>query len=212
MLRDAGVFAVSVTGGPGAGKTALIRAALERLARGGWRAGVLTTDPDDNTAHLRSQWNVGYGTGGDRRAGQVRVGLHLPLTADRLSTALGRLDLAHLDVLLVERDAGPAAAPAADDLGEAARVRVFSVAAGDRAAAAHPEFVRGADLVVLTKADLLSLVPFDVDSFRGDVRRVNPGAAWAATSATGGDGAGPWIDWLAARVPAPRDDHPNIFT
>ena len=44
MLQAAGVFAVSVTGGPGCGKTTLIRAALERLAPG-LRIGVITPNP-----------------------------------------------------------------------------------------------------------------------------------------------------------------------
>jgi hydrogenase nickel incorporation protein HypB len=199
MLQAAGVFAVSVTGGPGCGKTTLIRAALERLAPG-LRIGVITPNPAARGL-----------TTAPATPGRPLV-LHVEppraacpcLNAAHVRAALGRIDLAALDVLLVENDGAPADPSAATDLGEQARVCVFSVATGDRTAGDHPNFVSRADLVVLNKTDLLSLIPFDLKSFRRDVHRANPSAAWAPTSTVGADGTAPWIDWLAARVPAAR--------
>jgi hydrogenase nickel incorporation protein HypB len=190
LLRAAGVFAVNLIGGPGCGKSTLIRSALERLGPDR-RVGVIVAEPAPHHRDLAAGPVVG-----------VNADPPMPLTAAHVRAALGRLDLRGIDVLLVENVPSLADPAVACDLGEAARVCVFSVAAGDAKAAEHPEVIRRADLVVLNKADLLPLVPFDLKSFHGAVRRANPRAEVAQTSAVAPDGAGAWIEWLRGRASA----------
>jgi hydrogenase nickel incorporation protein HypB len=187
VLRAAGVFTVNLIGGFGCGKSALIRSAVERLAPDR-RIGVIVADSGPH------QRDLGAGA-----VVRVNADPHLPLTAAHVRAALGRMDLGAIDVLLVE-NVPSLADPVACDLGEAARVCVFSVAAGDAKAAEHPEAIRRADLVVLNKTDLLPLVPFDVKSFRCAVRRANPRAEVAQTSAVAPEGASAWVEWLRARA------------
>src|SRR5438105_5059784 len=89
MLRAAGVFAVNLVGGPGCGKSTLIRSALEHLGPG-LRVGVIVADP---LSHHRGPGR-GVGAGGP---GGVVVNVsadpHLPLTAKHVRAALGRMDL-----------------------------------------------------------------------------------------------------------------------
>jgi hydrogenase nickel incorporation protein HypB len=188
ILRAAGVFAVNLIGGPGCGKSALIRSALDRLGADR-RIGVIVAESPPIHRHLSAGSVV-----------RVNADPQLPLTAGHVRAALGRLDLGAIDVLLVENVPSLAEPAVACDLGEGARVCVFSVAAGDGAAAGHPEVIRRADLVVLNKTDLLPLVPFDVEAFEGAVRRVNPRAEVAQTSAVAPDGGSAWIEWLRSRV------------
>jgi hydrogenase nickel incorporation protein HypB len=188
MLRAAGVFAVNLIGGPGCGKSTLIRSALEQLGPDR-RIGVIVAEPVADHRHLAGGSVV-----------RVNADPQLPLTAGHVRAALGRLDLGAIDVLLVENVPSLAEPAVACDLGVGARVCVFSVAAGDGKAAEHPEVIRRADLVVLNKTDLLPLVPFDLKSFHGAVRRANPRAEVAQTSAVAPDGAGAWIEWLRSRV------------
>jgi hydrogenase nickel incorporation protein HypB len=92
------------------------------------------------------------------------------------------------------------ALPGAPDLGQDATVTVFSVAAGDDKADKHPELVQASDLIVLNKVDLLPSVPFDLEAFRADVRRIKPGVELIELSAIKGDGMGRWLEWLRSQV------------
>src|SRR5205085_6121810 len=88
--------------------------------------------------------------------------------------------------------------PALFDLGEAARVVVMSVPEGDDKPAKYPHMFRTADLVLVNKVDLLPYVTFDVERCTAQLRRLNPGVAALAVSATRGDGLAEWYAWLAA--------------
>jgi hydrogenase nickel incorporation protein HypB len=63
---------------------------------------------------------------------------------------------------------------------------------------------RCADLVVVTKLDLLPLLPeFRLDGLRENLARVMPEPAAIALSAKSGEGLGDWLAWLRdARTPA----------
>ena len=53
-----------------------------------------------------------------------------------------------------------------------------------------------AQLMLLTKTDLLPHLSFDVQSCVDYARRVNPGIRILQLSATTGEGMNAWIDWL----------------
>jgi hydrogenase nickel incorporation protein HypB len=58
-----------------------------------------------------------------------------------------------------------------------------------------------ADLVLLTKTDLLPYVPFDADRFTAAVRAVNSRARVLPVCATSGQGLEDWYSVLRARRP-----------
>jgi hydrogenase nickel incorporation protein HypB len=188
-LRAAGVFAVNVAGGMGSGKTSLIRSTLESL-RPTLRLGVVTADP---TAGRDGAIVAGNG----RDVLQVDAGTGNGLSAAKFGAALRQLDLSRLDALLVE-NVDPLYGPAGGDLGQSATVAVVSVAAGDGKALRNPEMIAAADVVVLNKVDLLSVVPFDLDRFRENVHRINPTARLIELSTLDGTGTREWEEWLTS--------------
>jgi hydrogenase nickel incorporation protein HypB len=186
-LRAAGVFTVNLVGGMGSGKTSLIRSTLESLFPR-LRLGVVTADPTAarDVPLLRRR---------ARDVLQVDPGVGNPLGAAKFAAALRLLTLSNLDALLVE-NVDPLDGPAAADLGQDAAVVVFSAAAGDGQAFKNPDVIAAADVIVLNKVDLLSVVPFDLDGFRENVRRINPTATLIELSTLNGTGIRAWEDWL----------------
>jgi hydrogenase nickel incorporation protein HypB len=191
LLREAGLCAVNLIGGAGCGKTALLQATGRALA-GRRRVGVITAGPvsrgdRERIARLREP------------TVSVDPGAIGHLTARHVHSALARLDLANLDLMLIE-NVSSLPGPADVDLGEDAKVAVFSVAAGAHVPAKYPDLVRSSRAVVLNKVDLLAIAPFDLAAFRETVRGLNPSAALIETSVATGAGFAVWLDWLLNRA------------
>jgi phosphoenolpyruvate carboxykinase (GTP) len=85
-------------------------------------------------------------------------------------------------------------------LGQALTVGIFSVAGGDDKVEQYAERVRHANLVLLTKTDLLTATPVDVEAFIQRVRRVNPSVPILAISSLRGEGMGAWCNWIRQQV------------
>jgi hydrogenase nickel incorporation protein HypB len=67
----------------------------------------------------------------------------------------------------------------------------------------YPVMFTRADLVVVTKTDLLPYVDFDLSAYRADLKRINPRARVLPLSAVSGEGLADWYDWLAAATVRP---------
>jgi hydrogenase nickel incorporation protein HypB len=188
-LDRAGAFAVNVAGGLGCGKTSLFDATVDRLASER-RVGVVSADP-----------GPGRGTNVGTNVVHVDPGFGRALCARHVEPALVRLCPGGIDLLLIE-NVGSLAGPDAIDLGEHARVAIFSVAAGHGKATEHPNIVRWADVVLLNKVDLLAGGGFDLRAFRAALGRLNAGAEYFELSTRTGEGLDAWIAWLRARPPS----------
>lgn len=187
----AGVYAVSMIGGPGSGKTSLIDATIDRLMPD-VHVGVIACDvasPRDADRLSRHARNVI----------QVNTGQQGVSDATHVQNVLQRLDLDWIDLLFIE-NVGTLIGPVTSDLGQDVTVAMFSAAGGHDKADKHPELVRAADIVLLNKIDLIASARFDPAHFRDDVRRLHPGAKLYELSATQGQGIEPWIEWLKVRV------------
>ncbi len=186
-FTDRGIFAVDIIGAPGCGKTALLEATLKALA-GRRKAAVLVGD----LATRRD---------GDRLARwcdqvvQISTGQGCHLEAGQIRDALATLDLAAIDILFIE-NVGNLICPVGFDLGQAAKVGIFSTTEGDDKPGKHPYLVNEADLLLLNKIDLLPYVPFERANFEADVRLLNPTVPIFGTSATTGEGLDAWLAWL----------------
>jgi hydrogenase nickel incorporation protein HypB len=60
-----------------------------------------------------------------------------------------------------------------------------------------------ADLVLVSKIDLLPHLAFDVAALEENARRIKPGVTLLRVSATTGEGMEAWLGWLTAGVAAP---------
>lgn len=190
-----GVLALNLMGSPGAGKTALLEAAARAL-RGRLKlsavSGDLATALDAERLSRAGIVSAPITTGSACHldAAMVHHALHDP--------ALG--SAVHASEVFFIENVGNLVCPAIYDLGQAANIVVLSVTEGVDKPLKYPTMFRKADLVVLTKVDLLPHLPgVSLAAFAENLARVMPSAAFIELSATTGAGVGRFIEWLDER-------------
>ncbi|CAK6692091.1 hydrogenase nickel incorporation protein HypB [Synechococcus sp. CBW1107] len=190
----AGLLALNVLSGPGAGKTAL----LERLARQ-WDhgpVGVIVGDlaTDNDARRLRAA---------GARAVQIQTGDLCHLEASMVARAFDQLDTTAMELLLIE-NVGNLVCPTAFDLGERHRLALLSVTEGEDKPLKYPALFQSAEVVVITKVDLADAVGFDRSSALANVAGVAPQARIFELSARTGAGMEALLHWLShQRLGAP---------
>jgi hydrogenase nickel incorporation protein HypB len=117
------------------------------------------------------------------------------LDARQILTALEAVDLEATDLLFIE-NVGNLVCPASWDLGEDAKIVLFSVTEGEDKPVKYPKMFREARVAVLTKLDLLPHVPFQVERAVEFARQVNPALQILATSALEPAGLEEWYGFL----------------
>jgi hydrogenase nickel incorporation protein HypB len=133
---------------------------------------------------------------------QITTGSACHLDAHLVHEALHRLPLDGVDVLFIE-NVGNLVCPASFDLGQHRNVTLLSVTEGDDKPAKYPVMFRAADLVVLSKLDLLPhLSDFDPARCERRVRELANPAPVLHLSARSGEGVAQWLDWLRCQVQA----------
>jgi hydrogenase nickel incorporation protein HypB len=196
-----GVTAINLMGSPGAGKTALLEATAR--ARGARKVGALAGDlaTDRDAARL--------GKAGIP-ARSITTGSACHLDADMVHRALHDWPWSGFEYLFIE-NVGNLVCPAIYDLGQAANVVALSVTEGEDKPLKYPVMFRTADLVVLTKVDLLPHLPqFSVAALEDALARVMPAPRIVRLSAVSGEGVDEWLAWVGAlrgQVLARRGEH-----
>jgi hydrogenase nickel incorporation protein HypB len=190
-FRSQGVLAVNLMGSPGCGKTSLLEATA-RAFGGRRRLAALSGD-------LATERDAERLAAAGIPARAITTGSACHLDARLVHHALHHTGWGDLDFLFVE-NVGNLVCPAVYDLGEAARVVALSVTEGDDKPLKYPLMFQRADLVLLTKTDLLPHLPgCSLDAIRENLARVMPEVACRAVSATSGAGVEAWIAWLEER-------------
>ncbi|QTL04656.1 hydrogenase nickel incorporation protein HypB [Aquabacter sp. L1I39] len=195
-LTDGGVLALNILAGPGAGKTTLLVETLKALA-GRYQCAVIEGDQQTSNDADRIR-AVGV------PAVQVNTGKGCHLDAHMVGHAMERLPLPAGGVLFIE-NVGNLVCPAAFDLGEAKRATLLSVTEGEDKPLKYPDIFETADVVLLTKADLLPHLDVSEELLRANVARINPKAQILTVSSRGGPGLAPWLAWLATARAARLD-------
>lgn len=199
-FAEHGILCLNLVSSPGAGKTTLLERTLEGFPRSE-RVAVLTGDiQTDNDARRLARFGF--------PVKQITTGGACHLDARMVERALTEWRLEDIDLLLVE-NVGNLVCPASYDLGEAAKIVILSVAEGEDKPLKYPAMFFRAELLVLSKIDLLPYVPFNMASARENARRVHPGIEMMEVSCTTGAGLETWRDWLEARRRAVRREPAN---
>ncbi|NMG65211.1 hydrogenase nickel incorporation protein HypB [Azoarcus indigens] len=187
-LARRGVFALNLVSSPGSGKTTLLVETIRRLAG---RLPVAVIEGDQQTEFDAERIRA---TGAP--ALQINTGKGCHLDAHMVGEAFARLAIPPRSLLLIE-NVGNLVCPAAFDLGEAHKVVILSVTEGEDKPLKYPDMFAAADLMLLSKTDLLPHLSFDVQRAIDFARRVNPGLRVLQLSSTSGEGFDAWLDWIA---------------
>lgn len=191
-----GALAVNLMSSPGAGKTALLEATADALA-GELRIAVIEGDLEtENDAERIRQKGV--------PAVQISTGSACHLDAHMVHSALHELDVDDVDIVFIE-NVGNLVCPASFDLGQHMNVTLLSTPEGHDKPAKYPVMFRAADLVLVSKSDLLPVLEdFDPAYAEDCLRQLASTAPLIRVSARKGEGMDDWLDWLRAGVAAAR--------
>jgi len=186
-----GLLAVNLMGSPGAGKTALLEATARAMAA--TRRLVAITGDLETDRDARRLRDAGI------RAEAVTTGSACHLDARMIHHAVHHGAAGDADTLFIE-NVGNLVCPAIYDLGQAVTVVALSVTEGEDKPLKYPPMFRRADLVLLTKVDLLPALPdFDKDVLVQSLARVMPEPRLLDVSARTDAGIGEWVAFLEAR-------------
>jgi hydrogenase nickel incorporation protein HypB len=190
QFKSHGLKVVNIMASPGAGKTTLLLATIASMV--GRKIGVIEGD-------VASQVDADTIAATGTPVVQINTGGGCHLDAPMIRHAAEALPLDDLDVVFVE-NVGNLICPVAFDLGQDYNVGMISAPEGHDKPYKYPGIFEAVDLVIVTKADLLPYLDFEVDTFRGLVHGLNPNVPVLVLSAKTGEGIEAWIGWLEERL------------
>ncbi len=190
-----GVFAINLMGSPGSGKTALLEATARAFGERYRLAAVSGDLATDNDATRLRAAGIPSGT--------ITTGSACHLDARMIHNALHDLPMKDVDFFFIE-NVGNLVCPAIYDLGQHLNVVALSVTEGDDKPLKYPVMFRCADLVVLTKTDLLPVLPdVSVLGISEALAKVMPRPRLLPLSSRSGEGMEAWLSELTR--PRPRN-------
>jgi hydrogenase nickel incorporation protein HypB len=182
------ILCVNLMGSPGAGKTAVLEAtarAAGNPAAFAALAGDLATDNDAERLRIAGI-----------RSRSITTGQACHLDAELVHRSLHDFLLDNVEYLFIE-NVGNLVCPAVYDLGQAVNVVALSVTEGEDKPLKYPTMFQKADLVLLTKTDLLPHLPHvRVSAIYDFLARVMPDPKVFSVSAFDNAGLGQWLRWL----------------
>jgi hydrogenase nickel incorporation protein HypB len=184
-----GLLVLNLVSSPGAGKTSLLVKTLEMLRD---RMPICVIEGDQETSNDAERIRQ---TGVP--AVQINTGRGCHLDAHLVGHAAETLPLAQNGILFIE-NIGNLVCPSGFDLGETKRVVILSVTEGDDKPIKYPDAFASADIMVLSKFDLLPHVDFDAEAAAEYARSINPDIKIISSSTKTSASIGDWLDWLLA--------------
>jgi hydrogenase nickel incorporation protein HypB len=188
------VFVLNVMSSPGSGKTTTLIRTLDRLMprmRCAVIVGDICSTYDADKLSATGAPVVQINT--DQFGGECHLAAHV------IETAVAALDLAAIDLLIVE-NIGNLVCPAEFDIGEDLKVVMLSVTEGEDKPIKYPLMFRVCDAALVNKIDLLPYLDLTGESIHQSILQVHPGMPIFDISAKTGEGFDSWIDWLTLRV------------
>ena len=198
-FREFGVLALNIMGSPGSGKTAVLEATAKVM--GSVRLGAVSADlATDNDAQRLSKAGI--------PSKAITTGQACHLDAELVHRSLHDFPWKDLDVFFIE-NVGNLVCPAIYDLGQEANVVVLSVTEGEDKPLKYPVMFQKADLVLVTKVDLVPHLDVDLAKIDDSLRRVMPDPKVLRVSARTGEGMAAWKAWLEKRRAPIRERKPR---
>jgi len=190
-LRANMMFMLNIMSSPGSGKTSLILRTIEAL-KNELRIGVIEGDIEST---VDSERIAHTGT----PAVQLRTGGACHLDATMIGAALNKLNLADLDLVIIE-NIGNLVCPAEFDTGADLNVVILSVPEGDDKPLKYPLIFSVCHVLIINKIDFLELTDFDMSALKERVYRLNPGISILEVSCKTMEGIDNWVNLLKEKL------------
>ncbi|MEI6146958.1 MAG: hydrogenase nickel incorporation protein HypB [Methylococcales bacterium] len=190
------VLVINLMSSPGSGKTALLEATIKHLADS-LKLAVIEGDleTENDALRIQAQGVPAY---------QITTGSACHLDAHLVHNALHHMSIEGLELLFIE-NVGNLVCPASFDMGHHRNVVLLSVTEGDDKPAKYPVMFRAADLMLISKTDLLPhLDDFSPDNAKQNLHNLANNTPVIELSAKNGEGLDEWIAWLQGEIAAYR--------
>mgnify|MGYP002629689562 CR=1 FL=1 len=180
-----GVLAINLMSSPGSGKTAL----LEKIAdmskmKFGVIEGDLETSRDAD--RLKAKGIPAF---------QIQTGSACHLDAFMVHKGLHDMPLKEIDVCFVE-NVGNLVCPASYDVGTHLNIVLVSIPEGNDKIAKYPVMFRKADLILITKTDLLAYIDYDIEAEKKEARKLKPNVDILEVSVKDDESIKRVIEWI----------------
>lgn len=186
-LLDNDVMLINVMSSPGSGKTTALTSTINHL-KADFEIGVLEADIDSDVDAVTIAK-----TGA--KVIQLHTGGMCHLDASMTRQGLEALGFENLDIAILE-NIGNLICTAGYDTGASKNVMILSVPEGDDKPLKYPPMFAMADVLLISKIDVLEHFDFDMGACKTRAKNLNPNIEIFPISAKTGEGIEPWVEWL----------------
>jgi hydrogenase nickel incorporation protein HypB len=185
-LSSKGILTVNLMSSPGAGKTTLLERVAEMLSPD-FKMAVIEGDieTERDAERIRAKGIPAW---------QIITGGACHLEAKMIGKLFPEIP-PDLDFLFIE-NVGNLVCPASYDLGEAVRCVLLSTPEGDDKPKKYPKAFATSQCLIISKADLVPILPFDAERAKKEALEINPKLEVFAVSALDGTGVGEFVEYL----------------
>ena len=196
-LTKKGILTINLMSSPGAGKTTLLES-LAGLLSPGYNMAVIEGDieTERDAERIRKKGIPAW---------QITTGGACHLEAKMVGKLFSEIPT-DLDFLFIE-NVGNLVCPAGYDLGENIRCVLLSSPEGDDKPKKYPKAFLTSDCLIITKADLVPPLPFDIKAALKEAKDINPRLQTFVTSALSGQGMEELKDFLIFSLEQLRMSH-----
>jgi hydrogenase nickel incorporation protein HypB len=179
---------------PGSGKTTTLENLADKLPyKFAVIEGDLETSRDAERIRNKGIWSF-----------QLQTGRACHLDAGMVKHAIPHFPFDEVEVAFIE-NVGNLVCPASYDVGAHYNMVFVSVPEGDDKIEKYPVMFRKADIVIITKADMLEFFDFDVDRAKEAANKLKPQVPVVLLNNKTGEGLDEIIEWIKAK----REEHLN---
>lgn len=197
QLSEKGILAINLLSSPGAGKTMLLEK-LSEVLKPDYKMAVIEGDieTERDAERIRAKGIPAW---------QIMTGGACHLEAKMIGRLFPDIP-ADLDFLFIE-NVGNLVCPASFDLGEHLRCVLLSTPEGDDKPKKYPKAFITSDSLIISKSDLVSVLPFDIERASQEALEMNPRMEIFVISSLNGDGIKELSDYFIQALHKLRYDH-----
>jgi len=159
-----GVLSINLMSSPGSGKTTLLENMADMTE---FKFGVIEGD-------LETSLDADRIKAKEIPAFQIQTGSACHLDAFMVHKGLHYMPLGEIDVCFIE-NVGNLVCPASYDVGSHLNIVLISIPEGSDKIEKYPVMFRQADLILITKMDLIEYFDYDLEHEKKEARKIKPG-------------------------------------